>query len=63
MKVGDLVEWEWEAQWGHGNKPKLYRGIVVGQRYECDIRILKVVDQLGLIDVRADDVTVISESR
>ena len=62
MKVGDLVEWEWEAQWGHGNKPKLYRGIVVGQRYESGVRILKVVDKLGRIEVRAEDAMVLSES-
>jgi len=63
VKVGDLVEWEWWVEWGHDNTPQLYRGIIIGDKYEGKIRILKVVDQVGQTEVRAEQVRVISESR
>ncbi len=61
MKVGDLVEWEWWIE--SVPRVKVYRGVIISEKYEGKIRILKVVDQIGVTEVRAEQVRVISESR
>jgi hypothetical protein len=64
MKVGDLVEWNWWVEWGpSSSSPQLHRGVIISERYEGKLRILKVAEPLGLTEVRAEQVRVISESR
>ena len=65
MKVGDLVEWNWWVEWGPGSRDgtRLHRGVIISERYEGKLRILKVAESLGLTEVRAEQVRMISESR
>jgi len=64
VKVGDLVEWNWWVEWGPRSRPpQLHRGVIISERYEGKLRILKVAEPLGLTEVRAEQVRVISESR
>jgi len=67
MEIGDLIEWSWpdgtQAAFKRNNGWTTWRGIIIGERMEGLVRVLKVVDKLGAIEVRADEAEVISESR
>ena len=65
MKVGDLIEWAWWSASPSGNYSEqytVYRGIIVGDRYEMGRHILIVVDSIGPVEVAASEAGVISES-
>ena len=64
MEIGDLIRWEWySAGAGSAFEPweyTQYRGIIIGERMEGLVRVLKVVDKHGAVEVRADEAEVIN---
>ena len=67
MEIGDLIRWQWYSSvTGTAFEPweyTQYRGIIIGERMEGLVRVLKVVDKLGAVEVRADEAEVINAGR
>ena len=66
MEIGDLIEWSWPDGTQAAFKPEgwtTWRGIIIGERMEGLVRVLKVVDKLGAVEVRADEAEVINAGR